>query len=228
MKKGVVLFISLLFIAAVSLLILKNLEDTDSYISEQNSKFSKTQIMFYLNNAKNEISKALVSNKDNDISSYLDEEYPIFLEDAKIIIKLQEYDKYNINLLKKDDEKANYYVKLFLQSNGVYDIETFKYLLKNSEEITNYKQLDELIKDYSKNSYNSKISNIKYYLGFIDFDKKEFVPKSDRKELKRKRSNEDIAFYELFVTVDYLKQYAKAYYILNKNGGVEYFEYSFK
>ena len=59
MRKGVVLFISLLFIAAISLLILKNLEDTDSYISEQNSKFTKTQMMMYLNNAKDEISKAL-------------------------------------------------------------------------------------------------------------------------------------------------------------------------
>ncbi len=48
MKKSIVLLISLFFIAAVSLLIMKNLEDTDLYLSEQNSKFSKTQIMFFL------------------------------------------------------------------------------------------------------------------------------------------------------------------------------------
>ena len=68
MKKGIVLFISLLFIAAISLLILKNLEDTDSYVSEQNSKFSKTQIMFYINNAKDEIAEVLklIANQNSD------------------------------------------------------------------------------------------------------------------------------------------------------------------
>ena len=61
MKKSIVLLISLFFIAAVSLLIMKNLEDTDLYLSEQNSKFSKTQIMFLLDNTREQIEGILTS-----------------------------------------------------------------------------------------------------------------------------------------------------------------------
>ena len=50
----------------------------------------------------------------------------------------------------------------------------------------------------------------------------------DKKGINVKRESDEKLFYELFVKVEYLKQFAKAYYILNKNGGVEYFELSFK
>ena len=219
MKKGVVLFISLLFIAAISLLILKNLEDTDSYISEQNSKFTKTQMMMYLNNAKDEISKALSKNQNNKIKSYLNIDYPIILQDAEIMIRLQEYDKYNINLLRSDDKKAYIYIQSFLENNDIYDIETFKYIIKDSKEIKTNKQLDELINNFSKQTYKNQILGVKDYLGFMDYDKK---------GINVKRESDEKLFYELFVKVEYLKQFAKAYYILNKNGGVEYFELSFK
>lgn len=219
MKKGVVLFISLLFIAAISLLILKNLEDTDSYINEQNSKFTKTQMMMYLNNAKDEISKALSKNQNNKIKSYLNIDYPIILQDAEITIRLQEYDKYNINLLRSDDKKAYIYIQSFLENNDIYDIETFKYIIKDSKEIKTNKQLDELINNFSKQTYKNQILGVKDYLGFMDYDKK---------GINVKRESDEKLFYELFVKVKYLKQFAKAYYILNKSGGVEYFELSFK
>lgn len=219
MKKSIVLLISLFFIAAVSLLIIQNLKDTDSYINEQNSKFTKTQIMFLLNNAKDEVSKILSKNQENDISSYLDIDYPIVVKDAKIIVKLQEYDKYNINLLKSKDEKDYESIKKFFEDNSVYDIETFRYLMKDKQDIKNYKQLDDLLVTVTKESSDKRILDLKNYLGFIKFDKKDTDTNDEKKE---------ILFYELFVKVDYIKQFAKAYYILNKNGGVEYFELSFK
>lgn len=219
MKKGVVLFISLLFIAAVSLLIIKNLEDTDSYIHEQNSKFTKTQIMMYLNNAKDEISKVISKNQNNKIKSYLNIDYPIILQDAEITIRLKEYDKYNINLLRSDDKKAYIYIQSFLENNDIYDIETFKYIIKDSQEIKTSKQLDELINNFSKQTYKNQILGVKDYLGFMDYDKK---------GINVKRESDEKLFYELFVKVEYLKQFTKAYYILNKSGGVEYFELSFK
>ena len=218
MKKGVVLFISLLFIAAVSLLIIKNLEDTDSYIYEQNSKFTKTQMMMYLNNAKEEISKVISKNQNNKIKSYLNIDYPIILQDAEITIRLKEYDKYNINLLRSDDKKAYIYIQSFLENNDIYDIETFKYIIKDSKEIKTNKQLDELINNFSKQTYKNQILGVKDYLGFMDYDKK---------GINVKRESDEKLFYELFVKVKYLKQFTKAYYILNKSGGVEYFELSF-
>jgi hypothetical protein len=219
MKKSIVLLISLFFIAAVSLLIIQNLKDTDSYVNEQNSKFAKTQIMFFLNNAKDEVSKILSQNEGNDIRSYLDMTYPIIVKDAKILVKLQEYDKYNINLLKSKDEKDYESIKKFFVENGVYDTETFRYLMKDKKDIKNYKQLDELLATVTKESYDKRILDLKDYLGFIKFDKKDTDTNDGKKE---------ILFYELFVKVNYLKQFVKAYYILNKNGGVEYFELSFK
>lgn len=219
MKKSIVLLISLFFIAAVSLLIIQNLKDTDSYLSEQNSKFTKTQIMFLINNTKDEISKTLSQNQGNDISSYLDVDYPLVVKDALITIRVEEYDKYDINLLNKKDEKDYENLKKFLEKNGVYDMENFKYLMQNNGNIKNYKQRDELLNDFAIQVYDKRILDLKDYLGFIKFDKKETLINDEKKE---------ILFYELFVKVDYLKQFAKAYYILNKNGGVEYFELSFK
>lgn len=219
MKKSIVLLISLFFIAAVSLLILRNLEDTDSYINEQNSKFTKTQIIFLINNAKDEVSKILSQNQGNDISSYLDVDYPIVLKEALITITLEEYDKYDINLLNKKDEKDYENLKKFLEKNGVYDMENLKYLMQNNENIKNYKQRDDLLNDFAIQVYDKRILDLKDYLGFIKFDKKDTAINDEKKET---------LFYELFVKVDYLKQFAKAYYILNKNGGVEYFEFSFK
>ncbi len=218
MKKSIVLLISLLFIAAVSLLIIKNLSDTDSYLSEQNAKFSKTQIIYFLNNTKDEVSKTLSQNQGKDISSYLNVDYPIVVKDALITITLKEYDKYDINLLNKKDEKDYENLKKFLEKNGVYDVENLKYLMQNNENIKNYKQRDDLLNDFAIQVYDKRILDLKDYLGFIKFDKKENEKKEDK----------EILFYELFVKVDYLKQFVKAYYILNKNGGVEYFEFSFK
>lgn len=219
MKKSIVLLISLFFIAAVSLLIIQNLKDTDSYINEQNSKFTKTQIMFLINNTKDEVSKILSQNQGNDIGSYLDVDYPIVVKDAKIIVTLKKYDKYNINLLKSKDEQDYESIKKFFEENDIYDTETFIYLMKANQDIKNYKQLNELLLNAKNESYNKQILDLKDYLGFIKFDKKDTDINDEKKE---------ILFYELFVKVDYLKQFVKAYYILNKNGGVEYFELSFK
>ena len=73
MKKSIVLLVSLFFITAISALIIKNLDDTDSYISEQNSKFSKTQIIFLINNIKDEVSSVIALNNE---TSY-DQKYKI-------------------------------------------------------------------------------------------------------------------------------------------------------
>ena len=220
MKKGVVLFISLLFIAVISLLILKNLEDTDSYISEQNAKFSKTQILFYINNTKDEIKNILTQNLDSEVlKEYMGMEFPLFIQDAKITLKLEEYDKYNINLLKEKDEEKYKYFKDYLVRNDIYDMELLKDIFIESKKVENSKQLDFILEKFEKESYKTDISQVKDYIGFQDYDKKEITQNDKEKDIK---------FYELFVKVEYLKQFAKAYYILDKSGGVKYFEYSFK
>ena len=220
MKKSIVLFISLFFIATLSLLVLKNLKDTDSYLSEQNAKFTKTQILFYINNAKDEISKVFSKNLEREaLGEYVGLEFPLIIQDAKITMRLEEYDKYNINLLSEKDEKKYEFFKDFLIRNDIYDIDILRSNLLENNKIRNSKQLDFLLEKFQKESYTSDIFKVKDYIGFMNYDKKEISQNEKEKE---------ILFYELFIKVDYLKQFAKAYYILNKNGGVEYFEYSFK
>lgn len=220
MKKSIVLLISILFIAALSLLILRNLSDTDDYVSLQNAKFTKIQILYFINNSKNEVSTLLAKNLDRDIlKEYTGFEYPLVFQDAKISIKLEEYDKYNINLIKEKDEKKYENLKDFLQRNDIYDIYTLQNILVEFENIKNSKQLDALLEKFENESYNVDTKNIKDYIGFMDYDKKEFI--QDDKD-------KSIEFYELFIKVSYLKEFAKAYYVLDKSGGVKYFEYSFK
>ena len=232
MKKSIVLLISLFFIAAVSLLIMKNLEDTDLYLSEQNSKFSKTQIMFLLDNTREEIKgilASIVKDVDEDkqrevLKDYVGVNFPILMEDARIIMRLEEYDKYNINLLKEskdknaDEEKYKYF-KEFLARENIYDFERLQDIYSENNQVKNSKQLDFILEKFEKESYNSDISKVRDYIGFQEYDKKEITQSDKEKEIK---------FYELFVEVEYLKQFAKAYYILDKSGGVKYFEYSFK
>lgn len=219
MKKSIVLLVSLFFITALSLLILKNLKDTDSYLSEQNAKYIKTQMLFYINNSKEEISRVLSLNLEKDaLKEYIGLEFPIIFQDAKITMRLEEYDKYNINLLNEKDEEKYKYFKEFLISNQIYDVEVLKNIL-DMQKIKNTKQLDFLLENFEKESYTSETSKVRDFIGFMNYDKKEFTQNENEKE---------ILFYELFIKVDFLKQFAKAYYILNKNGGVEYFEYSFK
>jgi hypothetical protein len=232
MKKSIVLLISLFFIAAVSLLIMKNLEDTDLYLSEQNSKFSKTQIMFLLDNTREEIKgilASIVKDVDEDkqrevLKDYVGVNFPILMEDARIIMRLEEYDKYNINLLKesknkKTDEEKYKYFKDFLARENIYDFERLQDIYSENNQVKNSKQLDFILEKFEKESYNSDISKVRDYIGFQEYDKKEITQSDKEKEIK---------FYELFVEVEYLKQFAKAYYILDKSGGVKYFEYSFK
>ena len=232
MKKSIVLLISLFFIAAVSLLIMKNLEDTDLYLSKQNSKFSKTQIMFLLDNTREEIKgilASIVKDVDEDkqrevLKDYVGVNFPILMEDARIIMRLEEYDKYNINLLKesknkKTDEEKYKYFKDFLARENIYDFERLQDIYTENNKVENSKQLDFILEKFQKESYNTDISKIRDYIGFQEYDKKEITQNDKEKEIK---------FYELFVEVEYLKQLVKAYYILDKSGGVKYFEFSFK
>ena len=229
MKRSIVLLISLFFIAAVSLLIMKNLEDTDLYLSEQNSKFSKTQIMFLLDNTREQIESKLKTIGGNTelsedkqrevLKDYVGVNFPILIEDARIVMRLEEYDKCDINLLKNDKNEENF--KKFLSDKNIYiDITKLKEIYDNRT-IDNSKKFDSILEKFEKESYKSDIIKIKDYISFYSDSNKEQCLTKNNKE-------KTINLYELFVEVEYLKQFAKAYYILDKSGGVKYFEYSFK
>ncbi len=221
MKKGAILLMTLFFIVSISILILKNLSDTNSYLIEQNSKFTKTEILYYTNNLKDEVLKVLKNiEQREDLSKYLGVTFPFNIKDANISIRLEEYDKYDINLLKSKDEKNYLYLSEFLKQNGIYNIYTIQEILNEQNSIKNRKQLNYIFKKFNQESYSNDIQKVENYIGFIKYDKKDFsLAKEDK----------DILFYELFIKINYLQQNIDAYYILKKEPlGVEYFEYSFR
>lgn len=229
MKKSIVLLVSLFFIAAISALIIKNLDDTDSYISEQNSKFSKTQILFLINNIKDEISNVIVLNNTNEntekdyIKPYYGIAFPLEIKSAKIVFKLVPYTKENINMLKESDiDKQKDLIELFYDNN-VFDYAYFSEIYNEKKEkyfkednINSYKQIDDILQEFIKKTYSNNILKIKDRIGFFDFDQ-------DKAE-----NDEKYDYYELIVKINFLKEFIKARYILNNEGKVENFELSFK
>lgn len=222
MKKSIVLLISLFFISALSILIIKSLEDTNLFLKEKNHKINRIQVLTSIKNIQMEISKIFKNNSEDidDIIAELNSEYiPINVKDTLISFTIVSYDKVNINLLSnKDSEKYKEINSLFTDYN-ISDFDTFRYVYKtfeneykNSESISfvnNNKQINDIIKKVIKETYNDKVLTIKNKLGFLE-------------------KENDEKLYELFVKVNYLDNFAKAYYILNEKGVIKYFESSFK
>lgn len=209
MKKSIVLLISLFFITAITALVIKNLDDTQNYVELQNSKINKVQILSLSKNVQEQVSEIISKNSehiDEIISSQLVDYFPLKIEDIDLKFKIAVYDKIDINKLSSNDEAQRNEVVTFLNDNNVFNTDNLRYLLKDNK-INSNKQLDDIIKTFIKETYDNKILEIRDLIGFKSLD-----------------SN----LYEIFIKVNYFKDFLDAYYILNKQGGVEYFELSFK
>lgn len=212
MKKGIVLLITLFFITAISLLVLKNLSDTDEFLENDNLISNNTQVLIGVKNTQKEVSKLLVKYKD-DVNEALENELlsstiPISIEELDIKFSIKKSEKIDINKMKKEDSKV--VENLFLE-NDIFDYTYFKeiYTQKLQEglaRVDTSKQVDDIISTFIKETENKKIEDIRDYLGFIDKEN----------------------LYELNVFVNFLKSSARAYYLLDEEGKVQYFDISFK
>jgi hypothetical protein len=210
MKKSVILLITLFFITALSLLILKNLNDTDSFVEKQNYSLNNTQVLIAVKNTKNEVSKLLKQNREF-IDDALDNEIfqtSIPIKDLTVLFSIKKYDKTNINEIKVKGSKK---VEDKLLEYDIFEYDIFKEIYNDKLEIEGAKvdtrkQLDDIISTFIIQTYSEKILNVKDELGFLD-----------AKDL-----------YELNIKVDFNNAIAKAYYILKNDGKVQYFDISFK
>ncbi|WP_072682463.1 hypothetical protein [Arcobacter sp. LA11] len=212
MKKGVVLLITLFFITTISLLILKNLDDTDVFLEKQNYSLNNTQVLIAIKNTKNEVSKLLREHKD-DIDEVLENELlqtsiPIKIDDLDIKFGIKKYEKIDINEMRNKDSQV---IEEHFISNNVFDYELFKEIYEEKLQIENKKvetskQVDDIINAFIIKSYSEEILRIKEDLGFL------------------KAEN----LYELSIEAKYNSAIASAYYILKNDGKVEYFDISFK
>ncbi len=212
MKKGVVLLITLFFITAISVLVLKNLDDTDKFLEKQNYIINNTQAIISIKNIKDEVSKILKKNLVN-MDKAFGNIIPLSYDKLNIKFKVNRYNRTNINDINNNDSNS---VLLFFQDNNIYDYDYFVQIYKekfknNDSQIENSKQLNDIINNFVIKSENKEILMHKDKLGFID--------------------SNDNKTYELFINVDYLDANASAYYILKNTNGiikVENFDISFK
>ena len=80
---------------AITILILANLSDTKNYLDKKSLKFTKIQMLYYVNNIKNEILKEIKNISGDNLNRYYNMNFFYDIENIKINIKLQEYNKYN-------------------------------------------------------------------------------------------------------------------------------------
>lgn len=229
MKKAIILLLSLFFIASLSILILKNLADTQEYLGQKNSQYAKMQMIYILNNVKSQVGSILTINSKNEnegenlLNDYFNKPFPLKIKDIAVVFTLNPYEKYNINDLKTNDEEkeeSKYRVfKRFLSDNNIYDFDKlvmiFQEKVGEKGKIENQKQLDDIIDTFIVEIKDDSILKIKDRIGFVEYKETE-------------TDEENYEHYELFVDVNYLTNFMKAYYILKKNGEVESFEFSFK
>lgn len=229
MKKAIILLLSLFFIASLSILILKNLADTQEYLGQKNSQYAKMQMIYILNNVKSQVGSILTLNSKNEnegenlLNDYFNKPFPLKIKDIAVVFSLNPYEKYNINDLKTNDEEkeeSKYRVfKRFLSDNNIYDFDKlvmiFQEKVGEKGKIENQKQLDDIIDTFIVEIKDDSILKIKDRIGFVEYKETE-------------TDEENYEHYELFVDVNYLTNFMKAYYILKKNGEVESFEFSFK
>ena len=212
MKKGVVLLITLFFITAISLLVLKNLDDTDIFLKKQNYILNNTQVILAIKNTQEELSRLLKENKDyvnealeNDIFKF---PIPIGFNDLDIDFTIEKYDRVDINDIKKKDSKT---IQNLFYENDLYNYEEFEDIYKEKLQesilqIGTTKQVDDIINTFILRSENNKIDSFSNKIGFLS-----------EKNL-----------YEINIYIKYLSSSAKAYYILKNDGKVLYFDISFK
>lgn len=211
MKKGIVLLITLFFITAISALVLKNLDDTDTFIEKQNLVLNNTQIMISMKNTQEEIQNILIKTQSDEIENILGEEgisFPIIIDELRITSKLNIYDRIDINLLKVEDSIV---LKEFLEDNDIFDYDVLLDIYysklqrddKRIDSVETNKQLDDIINDFILKTQNQEIKKIRDELGFISKAK-----------------------YELKINLDYLGTSSNAFYLLDEKGEVLYFDIS--
>ena len=130
-RKGIVLLITIFFISAISILILKNITDTEQLLDNTSYNSDLSQMQVTIQNVKDEIPKFLTKNKEN---------IDIILENASVI----PFQYGNVNLVLNLEDmngsnliKCNYTIKVNdltckasltfdLQNSNIRDFDLYK------------------------------------------------------------------------------------------------------
>jgi len=166
-KKGIVLFVTLLFIIALSVLIVKNLAITDEFINVSAKNANIKQLEISIKDINSEILK-LFKDKDAKILSDFPQTIPFDYGNVSVELQLEEYSKktYKLdnNLLKNIDS----YFTGFINQNVLLEV------IKDKN-ITNQKQVDFVIDEYINKTNDYKILEIEEQLAYRDLNNSSYV-----------------------------------------------------
>jgi len=212
MKKGVVLFVTLLFIASVSVLIVANMKDTQSYIGTNNSKFNITQSYHLISDLQKSVSKKLssIENKNN-IDAYIANNFTeniVFdLKNINFKLDFSKYDKPNINDLISNNQDKRFKIEEKLILYEVFNFSIlYEYLDKNK--VISSNGLKDLVLEYEKNTREKIVPEFDNTVGFLD--------------------NSEDNLYKLDIEVFNIDEKILAYYILDNKGEIAHYETSIK
>jgi hypothetical protein len=188
-KKAVVLLITLFFITSISVLILKNLDDSNKFIEEVSLDTTLTQIKITDKNVKNEI-KNLIKKYPNGekldtVLEIASSGVPLEFENIKLFIKIEEYIPSNLNLnnISKYEDLNNGNNNLIID-NILYpnifieQLQEYKKRYKQTKQTTIFKsqkQIDYFINEYKRKTNDDKIDNIRYEFGYLNLNNKDNV-----------------------------------------------------
>jgi hypothetical protein len=164
MKKSIVLLITLLFISVLSVLILKNMDDSQKLIKSASFDKSISQVLITIENINQEIPRFLQKNKDN-IDEILAQTIalPFNFNNVDILLNISEYTpkEFNLNHLPKDIRSKSDFL-----NNVGFSYEFFQII--NNHKYTNQREVDQVIDQYIYQTNDTNILNIKDKFGFID------------------------------------------------------------
>jgi hypothetical protein len=166
-KKGIILFTTLLFIIALSVLIVKNLAITDEFITISSKNANIKQLEITIKDINSEILK-LFKDKDVKILSDFPQTIPFDYGNVRVELQLEEYSKKTYKLDNKLSKNIDSYFTGFINQNVLLEV------IKDKN-ITNQKQVDFVIDEYINTTNDYKILEIEEQLTYLDLNNSSYV-----------------------------------------------------
>lgn len=182
-KKSIILLITILFISAISILILQNLKQSEEYLDVSNKEYSNTQVILLIKNAQNELLNLFA--EDEVFEAYLESDIlsqtiPLTLKGIDFNLNISLLNKeFNINDFALKDEKLK---EIFINKVQEYfslhqmDFYTFNeiineyfiiYKISEKSPISSSKQVNNIINNFIKKTYLQDKKLIKNVFGFL-------------------------------------------------------------
>ncbi len=168
-KQSIVLLITLFFISSISIIILKNLDDSKKFIDSAVFDTTLTQLNISNKNIEEEVKKLINKNKD-DIDNILEITslgIPLSYHNIDILLTLDDYSDGNCNINTISKLKDLRLKCTDLVDNIEYQ-DDFIRILNYYKPIENKKQFDFFIDKYINETQDNKINSILDSFSFLD------------------------------------------------------------